>query len=150
MPEDTIPTLTVEEILANTQAYGFVFDLDKVKKDGRSFVDVPILRIVSVQVFDKHFPGVLLTATNGTSPKVSSQRIGRDFADDNQAMSKEKRNEKIQRLNVEWLLGIKTSTRTVEVEVIRYAGPKGEDGSRTLYDTPEEADAAWLEWQMAQ
>lgn len=134
----TQPTLTVDEILADTTAFGFVFDSDSVKKDGKPFSEVPILRILDTRVFDQHFPGVLLTASNGTSPKVSSQRIGRDFSYENPGLAKDKRNEKIKRLNVEWLLGIKTSAP-------QFPGPDDE-----MYSTKEEAKAAWLEWASRQ
>lgn len=143
------PTLTVEAVLKDTTAHGFVFFLDKVRKHNVPFSNVPILRIVDSKQFDVSFPGVQLKASNGTSPKVSSQRIGRDFAYENQAMPEAKRNEQIKRQNVEWLLGIKAST-TRTVEVVKFGGPLNEDGTRTLYDTAEEADSAWLAWQMAQ
>lgn len=132
------PTLTVDEILADTQAFGFVFFQGSVKKERRPLGEVPLIRVTDSPVFDRNFPGVILTASNGTSIKVSSQRIGRDYAYNNLSQPKDKRDAKIQRLNVEWLLGIKTSAP-------QFPGPEDE-----MYATKEEAKAAWLEWASQQ
>jgi hypothetical protein len=134
MPEAKTPA----SILADTKAFGFVFQLDNLEKNGKPLSNIPILTVVDSKQFDESFPGIVLSHLNGQSTRVGSQRIGRDYAYDHPAEPQEKRNENILRLNVEWLLGIKAA-RTVEV--IRFAGPEGQ-----AYDTQEEAALAWQEW----
>lgn len=138
--------MDVPEILKDTEAHGFVFQREKLAKNDVPLRDVPVIWVTDSVKFEAAFPGTTLAHLNGTSTHIGSQRVGRDYAYDHQAEPKEKRDAAIQRLNVEWLLGIK---QTKTVEVTKYAGPVI-DGVRTFYDTPEELDAAWLEWQAQQ
>lgn len=140
-PTETLKP-TLEAILADTLAHGFTFDVDGLEKNGVKLPNIPILRVTDSKLFDESFPGTVLQHLNGQSTRVGSQRIGRDYAYDNQREPHEKRGEKIRRLNVEWLLGIKAA-RTVEVEV--FMGPEGQK-----FSTKEEAMQAWLEWQAQQ
>lgn len=137
----------IPQILADTQAWGFEFVSENLAKHDVALRNIPVIHVTDSKKFDTLKPGIVQDGLNGTSTHVSSQRVGRDFAYENQRMAEDKRNQRIRELNVEWALGVKTQ-RTVEV--VRYAGPPNEDGTRTLYDTPEEADAAYLEWQSQQ
>src|SRR5205814_6251687 len=123
MPQDTTTAetavtngkSTVDVVLADTAAHGFIFENDTVKRDGQSYANTPIMRLVDVAKFEAAFPGVILSTANGQSVRVSSQRIGRDLRYEKHAKDAE-----IQRANVEWLLGIRPS-----VSKIVYAGPEG-------------------------
>lgn len=129
-------------ILADTKAHGFEFVLENLAKNDVALRQVPVIEVTDSAKFDALKPGVVLDAINGTSVKVSSQRVSRDYAYDNQRQATDKRDEAIRQKNVEWILGIKT-TRTVEVQV--FVGPEGQK-----FSTIEEAQDAWLAWQAQQ
>ncbi|MGH8621490.1 MAG: hypothetical protein ACRET3_05060 [Burkholderiales bacterium] len=123
-------------ILADTQAYGFVFTPGTVNVDGRGdkgtpYPNTPIVTVVNLPKFDAAFPGVALGAINGQSVRVGSQRIGREARE-----AGVRDGEEIKLRNVRWLLGIKVSAPT-----LIYVGPEG-----AKFATPEDAEAAWLDW----
>lgn len=137
----------IAQILADTREHGFIFVLADRAKHDVPLKQIPVIEVVDSVKFDALKPGIVLDAVNGTSVRVSSDRIGRDYAYENQRQAKDARDQRIRELNVEWLLGIKT-TKTVEVP--KFAGPPGPDGERQFFATVEEMDAAWLEWQAQQ
>lgn len=132
----------IAEILADTKAHGFTFVLENLAKHDVTLRQVPVIEVLDSAKFDALKPGVVLDAINGTSVKVSGQRISRDYAYDNQRQPTDKRDEAIRQKTVEWILGIKT-TKVVEKPVFK--GPNDES-----FDTAEESKAAWLQWAAQQ
>lgn len=132
----------IAQILADTEAHGFTFVFADRAKHDVALKQIPVIEVLDTVKFDALQPGIIKASANGTSIRVSSDRVGRDFAYENQRMAKADRDQRIKELNVEWILGIKT-TRTTEVP--KFAGPKLADGSRVYYDTVEEMDEAWAE-----
>lgn len=137
---------TILEILADvklgeTAKYGFTFELENLAKNGVTLKQVPVLHVTDYKKFDAEF-GCVLEHVNGTSTHVGSQRVGRDFAWENQKMDVAKRDEAIHGLNIQWLKGVK-SVRTLTVTV--FAGPEGKS-----FETEDEAKQAWLEWASQQ
>lgn len=124
------------DILKNPADYGIRFDDDTVRVGGRgdkgSPYTVPIMTVTDVDKFEKSFPGVLLSAANGQSIRVTSQRIGRDGA------ARGVDAEAIRLQNVQWLLHIKV--RAIGVVKI-YLGPNGEE-----YTDEETQKQAWIEF----
>jgi len=119
----------ITAILAKPQDYGFEFLTETVKRDQRTSGPVPLIKVVNVPLFDKHFPGVILETENGQSIRVNSQRVVRDASFDHQ----DKDMVSLKTRLIRWLLKI-------EQPQAKYGpGPKGE-----FYATAEELTAAWM------
>lgn len=121
----------VASILASPEKYGFTFLTEIVKRDQRASGPVPIVKVVSVPLFDQYFPGVLLETSNGQSIRVNSQRVVRDASFD----SGDKDQTSLKTRLVRWLLKI-------EQPQMKYGpGPQGQ-----FYATSDEVTAAWIQY----
>jgi hypothetical protein len=122
--------LDITALLNKPEDFGFTFLTETVKRDRVSSGPVPLIKVISVPLFDKHFPGVLLETEDGQSVRVNGQRVVRDawFAGDHDRKS-------LQTRLVRWLLKIEQPTAKF--------GP-GPDGQ--FYATPDELTAAWMEY----
>lgn len=119
----------IAAILNKPSDFGFEFVTETVKKASHSFPNVPLIVVRDLAKFDAAFPGVATKALDGSSIRVSGQRIVRDAAYDGVKDT----NELKMRL-VRWLLGI-------EQPQAIYVGPEGRK-----FATEQEAEEAWIEF----
>jgi len=123
--------LTVEQIVAKPENYGFSFITEIVHKYGRTSGPVPLIKMTNVSKFDENFPGVILETEDGSSIRVAGQRVSRDAYFDSQDHDMKS----LQARLVRWLLKI-------EQPKAKYGpGPKDE-----YYATPEELKTAWMKF----
>jgi hypothetical protein len=73
------------EMLNDTSAYGFTFELGALGKgtgpDKIMYPAQPLLKVTDVAKFDAAFPGVILAHSDGQSIRVHAQRIARDLVE---------------------------------------------------------------------
>lgn len=119
--------LDITAILADPQAYGFAWEAETVKQNGRSYPAM-LVRVENVELFATHFKPRALKALNGQSIKVGSQAISRNA---HGTLSPEALRER----NVKWLLEIEESTPTVKYRCKI-------DGEWVEFDSEAEADEA--------
>lgn len=119
----------ITAILAKPEEYGFTFLTETVKRDKRSSGPVPLIKVINVPLFEKHFPGVILETEDGQSIRVNSQRVVRDATFD----AGDKDQKSLQTRLVRWLMKI-------EQPQAKYGpGPEGQ-----FYATSDEVTAAWI------
>jgi hypothetical protein len=126
----------ITAILADPKAYGFEFVTENVRSGDMTFQGVPLLRVSDLAKFDAAFPGVALNALDGSSIRVSSQRVVREARLRNATIKTPEMQQKL----VQWLLGIRTPTTRMV-----FAGPNGQ-----AFSTEAEAKQAWLDWASQQ
>ncbi len=61
----------ITAILAKPEDYGFTFLTETVKRDKRTSGPVPLIKVINVPLFEKHFPGVILETEDGQSNQTS-------------------------------------------------------------------------------
>lgn len=72
--------VTPENVAANPAVYGLEIVTDELKKDGNTYPDIRLFRVTDLDLFRESFRDALVIgALNGTSLKVSFQRIVRDY-----------------------------------------------------------------------
>jgi hypothetical protein len=126
-----MPDITA--IVEKPDAYGFTFITETVKRDKVSSGSVPLIKLLNVPLFDKHFPGVILETEDGQSIRVNSQRVVRDAW-----FSGTKGMDELKVRLVRWLLKMESAP-------LRFAGPDDQ-----MFGTKEEAEVAWKEWALSQ
>jgi hypothetical protein len=120
------------KVVADPSAYGFEFVSESVKSGDVEYQNVPLIRVTDLAKFDTAFPGAVLSALDGSSIRVSSQRIVREARDKNATIKPDEMKVKL----VNWLNGVRApSTRVL------YAGPEGK-----TFATEAEAKQAWMDW----
>lgn len=127
----------MKTILAQPEDFGFDFVTENVRSGDVTYQGVPILRVQDAAKFEASFPGVILKALDGSSIRVSSQRVVREARDKNATIKTDELKSRL----VMWLLGV----RAPSGQRIVYAGPEGK-----TFSTEQEAQAAWLEWAAKQ
>ena len=123
----------ITAILAKPEDFGFEFITETVHKRGRGYT-VQLVRVNSVPKFEAAFPGLIIKTEDGSSIRVTTQRISRDAAADQGISDATQQKTKL----VNWLLGIETAPA-------RYVAADGK-----AYATQEEATSASVEWALKQ
>lgn len=141
MPEVT-NTPTVAEIVANPEAYGFAWYLDKVQKDGTVLDNVPLVKHLDVDKLRATFGDrFFLESADGTSRHVTNQRIVRDARYDDRKITVDA----LKTMIVENMLGQKSPRRRTVITERVFIGLDGKE-----YKTETEAQAASLAWMVDQ
>ena len=132
-------------IAAHPEEHGFRWSWETVardKADGRvELGKAPIVIVTNVPRFDKTFPGLIISSSNGSSIRVTCQSKGRRILEQRRNIKKDA----FQAAVLASLNGAKTKfVRTVEVPV--YIGPNGERyDPRTSSNAEADSKAAWQE-----
>lgn len=128
----------LSEVLNAPEDHGFAFVVEDVEKDGITYAGVPLIVVNDVTKFEASFPGVILAALDGSSIRVSAQRIVRD------ARSKGVKDlDNLKTRLVNWLLGVRAPAFTKVI--VKFAGPEGKQ-----FESEADAKAAWVDWALAQ
>lgn len=134
----------IKDILASPSESGIEFVTDKVRIGGQgdkaeATYTVPLVKVTDVEKFESEFPGVILSALDGTSIRVASQRVVRDACEKNPSL--ERQPDELKHRLVQSLKGVRVSTPRAP----QFAGPEGK-----LFATQTEAADAWKAWALAQ
>lgn len=104
-------TVTIAQVLADTSAHGFKFVTEDVAKDKTKLAGAQIPIVTDLDKFVATFgPSLVLAALDGSSLRVSAQRINRDAL----WGKRDTKAEVLQEAVIAWMLGAKR-TRTVSV-----------------------------------
>src|SRR6266571_9323904 len=115
------PMLDISAILAKPEDFGFTFLTETVKRDKQSSGPVPLIKITSVDQFEKNFPGVILETEDGQSIRVNSQRVVRDAWFNGGKDHRPSQDELKTRL-VRWLLKIEQPSEPVVKYRVKISG----------------------------
>jgi hypothetical protein len=119
-------------MLTNSAEYGFTWTMWPVNmqagdhaSDKMGLGEVPIPVVTDVPKFNAAFPGLALKAMNGTSIRVTAQRIGRDGRERDSRVSAET----LKRRIINWMLGVRVAVSQVVVKEVRVSIYVASDGT---------------------